>query len=123
MGIQAVFQGVDLKSMIVGSALGIMAGGGLYGLYVKTLAPAAYGQVAGFAVLVECVELKLSGDTERIRRFVEPIDTHVKDLRKAEVVATSVVLATGGSRAPTDAAGLLEKCAADLKKKLPPRPN
>lgn len=120
MDIQSVIQGVDLKSMLVTSVLGLMAGGGLYGLYVKTLAPAAHGQLMGYGALTECVELKLSSDTERIRTFVKTIDAQVKDLRKAEVVAYSVIAATSDSRSPTDAAGSLEKCAGDLKKKLPP---
>ena len=110
---------VGLKALILWTVVGLAAGGGIYGSYVKLFGQAAKSQVNGYSLVNDCSFLLTSYNTLEIESFLNKISDEGEGLRKSDGVM--VAIATGaGERRPQEAAigTSLNICVDNLKKHL-----
>lgn len=110
---------MDLKSLLLGSALGLAAGGGLSGLYVKTYGMASLSEVEAYGLLAECMSLNhpsvVADKSKEASLLLEKIKAKMPDISKADAVLTATAIAAKvGSQVPSGFGGLLSKCSSDI---------
>lgn len=109
---------LDLKSVAVGVVISIAAGGGLYGMYVKTAGEAGKAQAKAYGLMGECATLMSSSDADQIREFMARSNESLPDIQKSDAVVTAVSAAVADS---TRVAGLgtsLSMCLQGLESHL-----
>ncbi|MBD1574641.1 hypothetical protein HC725_15360 [Vibrio sp. S17_S38] len=110
---------LDIKSMVFGGVLSLAVGGGLYGLYLKTLGPSAITQGQTYGLIQECASLLGSSNSVEIKQFLQKIDQRKKEINKSDATVTAIGLAAGQSY--DDAPGMgkpLAMCAKELASKV-----
>tara|TARA_R110001599_G_scaffold71322_1_gene199191 strand:+ start:78 stop:434 length:357 start_codon:yes stop_codon:yes gene_type:complete len=109
---------LDLKSVAVGVVISVAAGGGLYGLYVKTAGEAGMAQANAYGLIGECATLMSSSNADEIREFIARSNESLPDIQKSDAVVTAVSAAATDS---TRVAGLgtpLSMCLQGLESHL-----
>ena len=96
----------DIKSALAGGVLSLVVGGGLYGLYMKTLAPAAFSEASAYELLSKCVYLNTSkamipARKKEVESFLRAIEEKSPEIGKADAVTTVVVVTAGQRNFPS----------------------
>jgi hypothetical protein len=113
----------NIKSALVGGALGLAVGGGIYGLYMKALAPAAFSEASAYGLIGKCVELNTNKTMipvreKEIESFLNSVEKKSPEIFKADAVVTGVAIAAGERDIPAGMGTPLRMCIQDLKKSL-----
>jgi hypothetical protein len=113
---------LEIKSLLFGTGLSIAVGGGLYGLYLKTLAPAVLTEAHALELVQKCLEYNNAATipfhVAEIEILLKTIHEHRKDIGKADAVAAVVA---GGPSTSGDLRGVgpsLSRCAKQLERKV-----
>jgi hypothetical protein len=110
---------LDLKSVTVGVVISALAGGGLYGLYVKTVGQAGMAQANAYGLLMECGSLTSSSDAEEIKAFLSDVQTELPEIEKSDAVVTSVTAAASENNRRIAGLGTpLDICLEGLERQL-----
>ncbi|EIO5095141.1 hypothetical protein LQN35_000407 [Vibrio parahaemolyticus] len=86
----------DLKSLAVGSFIGLAVGGGIYGFYLKNMAEANVNQATGYRHVAKCVSLLGSSNLEEIADFLNKLPQKQKDLEESDTIATATTTVLSG---------------------------
>lgn len=111
---------LDFKSLLLGGLLSALAGGGLYGLYVKHLASAAFAETTSYELLSDCVLLNADKGAipihlEEIHALLDRADKEMPALSKADAVVTVIAVSTGVRNKAAGYGPTLRQCVADIK--------
>ncbi|MCS6117297.1 hypothetical protein [Shewanella baltica] len=110
---------LDLKSMVLGSVVGLAAGGGLYGLYVKYFGEAVLVQGQTYGLVGECATHLNSSSSLEIEDFLLKVKGKQNQIDKSDAVITSVNLAMGEKRnIPAGMGRALALCVSELESDL-----
>lgn len=93
---------MDVKEMLLSGMLGVVAGGGVYGLYVKWGATAAVAQLDAHMALTECIALSASPDHPKGRQFLKDVPARMPSILKAEMAGAVVSTLSSASAGRTD---------------------
>ena len=109
----------DIKSALIGGALSLAAGGGLYGLYIKIAGQTAMSELSAYQLLQRCVVLRVSKGAIPARKkevdfFLNEVENESRKIAKADAVLTTIA-AAGGKDAPGGMGIPLQICVQDLK--------
>ena len=118
-----MFDHFDIKSIFLGSLLGLVVGGGVFGLYFKRVAPAAFSEVSTYELLGRCVaytsnKALIHIKREEIELFLKSVNQKLPDIYKADAVVTTVAATAGERSLPAGMGGPLQMCVNDLRKGL-----
>lgn len=114
---------MGIKSALLGGALSLAVGGGVYGLYMKYLAPAAFSEVSAYELIGKCVVLNsnptlIPSRIEEIETFLETVKLKSPEISKADAVVTAVAGTAGEKNIPIGMGGPLQMCVRDLTRNL-----
>lgn len=107
---------LDLKSLVLCSAIGLAAGGSLYGFYVKHFGEAGMVQGQTHGLVSECAILLNSHSSAEVEEFLIRVKEKQSEIDKSDTVTTSVSLAMDEKRdLPAGMGQALALCASDLE--------
>lgn len=86
---------IDFKSMLLGGALSIAVGSGLYGLYLKKLAPPLFVQAQAYELVNECYSLLANNNAIKIEQFLQKVETEMSEIHKSDAVVAITNLSIG----------------------------
>jgi Na+/alanine symporter len=113
----------DIKSAVLSCAITAAVGGGIYGLYFKHLAPAAFSEVSAYELVGKCFEFTLNkamipNRRQEIELFLKSVHQKLPEISKADAVATTMAAAAGTGNMQAGMGTPLEMCIDDLKNSL-----
>lgn len=115
---------MDLKSALFGSILSLAVGGGIYGLYLKQIAPAAFSEVSGYELLGKCVvfnsnPILIPTRLKEIESFLKDVESQFPEIAKADAVVTMVAISAGEKNGiPAGMGKPLQMCIQDLEQNV-----
>jgi len=86
---------IDFKSMLLGGALSIAVGSGLYGLYLKKFAPPLFVQAQAYELVNECYSLLANNNAIKIEQFLQKVETEMSEIHKSDAVVAITNLSIG----------------------------
>jgi hypothetical protein len=107
----------DFQSHLIAGALSIAAGGGLYGLYLKTMTETAVAQTEATTALSECLILQGGHDPLAGRAFLADLQRKLPGFLVTDAVAGSVA-SIGASVSRPGLGQAVERCARTLEAKV-----
>ncbi|NAW82684.1 hypothetical protein CAG69_11640 [Vibrio sp. V43_P6S15P86] len=105
---------LDVKSLAVGSLIGVLVGGGIYGFYVKNMGEAGLDQAIGYNHLLECTSLLGSNDVEKIASFLNTLPQKQQDLEKSDAIMTATATTLSGELKLSGMGQPLAQCSKAL---------
>ena len=105
---------LDVQSLAVGSLIGALVGGGVYGFYVKNTGEANLDQAIGYNHLLECTSLLGSNDAEKISSFLNTLPQKQKDLEKSDAIMTATTTTLSGELELSGMGQPLAQCSKAL---------
>jgi hypothetical protein len=109
---------LDLKSVAVGFVLSAAAGGGLYGLYIKTTAEAGMAQANAYGLIGECVSLMSSSNSADIKAFITRANESLPRIQKSDAVVTGVSAVASDNKRVVGFGAPLHMCLGGLEDHL-----
>lgn len=111
---------IDLKAWIIWIAVGLAAGGGIYGTYIKLFGEAAKPQAEGYGLVSECSSLLSSNNALEVQSFLNKIEDERKKLEKSDGLMVAVAAGSGKTHRPQDASmgASLDICVESLRAHL-----
>ena len=89
---------MDIKSFVIWGSIGLLSGGGLYGLYINTYGKAAYSQSLAYGQIGECISLQNSKNKKRIYKFINESSKSWESTRKSDAVVIGTNMALGNNK-------------------------
>lgn len=113
----------DIKSAILWGAIGLVAGGGIYGTYVKTMGKAAFTETQAYALYGKCMiqrtKVELPSTHNEARALVEEIKKNIPDIQKSDSIIALTSVAAGEKNISTSGfSTLLKDCASNLEREI-----
>ncbi|MCW4148720.1 hypothetical protein OM427_04145 [Halomonas sp. 18H] len=106
----------DLKSITVGTLIGLAVGGGFYGFYLKNMGKAGIDQAAGYNHVLECAGLLGSNNPEEIASFLNTLPQKQKSLEKSDGIMTGTATVFNGELELSGMGRPLAQCSKILQK-------
>lgn len=109
---------MDLKSILIGGVIGLVVGGGAYGLYVKYGVKVATGEGDAISLMQQCEVLEANqpvsaGDAET---FIAKVKTEAPQVFTALTVADAVAGQSGGTRSTAvQVDSILRQCVKNIQ--------
>lgn len=106
----------SLKSILLGFLLSALVGGGIYGFYVKTMSTTVLTQSETYGLVMECVQLSSSIDSNKINSFFRKVSGMQKKIDETDSVIMSVGIISGQKIGDAHGMGkTLSMCINDLR--------
>lgn len=114
---------MDIKSSTLWCLVGIAAGGGLYGTYVKTMGKAAHTETQAYTMYGKCMMLRAKADSlsnhEKAKELIEEIKEKTPDIQKSDSVLALTTMAAGEkNNSLSGFAPLLKDCVSNLEREI-----
>lgn len=114
---------MNIKMLLSGGVLSMVAGGGIYGLYLSTYSKATIREVNGENALQQCIFYEALPAPQihgkGIQAFIDATRKNLPSVRKGDAIATITAVVVGGKlRHPVGAGQPLSLCLIRLENKL-----
>lgn len=113
---------VDLK-VVAGIAFTLVLGGGIYGVYFKTMGKAALSETQAQSLNLRCQSLLVTAkelramspaDKQKTMELAQEVEKLAPDLLRADAVLTGVGIAVGERKGPMGMTDMLQSCMREL---------
>lgn len=114
---------MDIRNLLIECVLSLAVSGGIYGLYLKNIAPAAITEAESKELVSKCYEYNLQSQfipsrMQEVETFIEKVELKQKDILKSDA-ASSIILSVGEKKYTQSSIGTpLRKCMQELKKNV-----
>ena len=114
---------MDIKASILWGLIGLAAGGGGYGFYVKTMGKAAFNETQAYALYGQCMTLQATvsnpSNIPKAKALLNKIDEKLPNIEKSDVIVKITTAAAGEkSNLPSGFGPLLKDCVTGLKREI-----